>query len=225
MQEQTFKVIVFDTETTGLPLRYSHNSHPDLTNTDNYTNARIVQMAWQQVDIIRGVILQEHSFICIPTGEWIMSTGAEDTHGITRKRVEAEGRPLLQCLEDGGFWKALADSRQLVAHNISFDYNVLLADLFREGHVVNKQLILLQSIGRHCTMTQTTQMCQLPFQNGSKSGKFKWPKLIELHSHLFNGEKFTGAHDALEDVRATTRCLIELLRLRAVSRRAQTTIA
>jgi inhibitor of KinA sporulation pathway (predicted exonuclease) len=34
--------------------------------------------------------------------------------------------------------------------------------------------------------------------------KFKFPKLSELHQWLF-GEDFEGAHDALNDVKATSR--------------------
>ena len=44
-----------------------------------------------------------------------------------------------------------------------------------------------------------------------KSGKFKLPKLTELHEYLF-GEPFAEAHNATADVEATTRCFFELLR-------------
>jgi hypothetical protein len=34
---------------------------------------------------------------------------------------------------------------------------------------------------------------------------------VELHRYLFAGDSFEGAHDALADVRATSKCLIKLL--------------
>ena len=56
-----------------------------------------------------------------------------------------------------------------------------------------------------CTMIRSTDYCQLP----GRYGKYKWPKLEELHFKLF-GESFEGAHDALADIRATMRCYYEM---------------
>ena len=53
-------------------------------------------------------------------------------------------------------------------------------------------------------------MCQIP---GGRGGKFKLPTLTELHNHLF-GTGFGEAHNATADVEATTRCFLELIRLR-----------
>jgi len=38
---------------------------------------------------------------------------------------------------------------------------------------------------------------------------YKWPKLSELHYHLF-GEDFEGAHNSKNDVAATSKCFFEL---------------
>ena len=53
-------------------------------------------------------------------------------------------------------------------------------------------------------------MCQIP---GGRGRKFKLPTLTELHNHLF-GVDFGDAHNATADVEATTRCFLELIRLR-----------
>lgn len=42
-------------------------------------------------------------------------------------------------------------------------------------------------------------------------GRFKWPKLIELHRKLF-GTGFDDAHDALADVKACGKCFFEMKR-------------
>ena len=47
---------------------------------------------------------------------------------------------------------------------------------------------------------------------GGRGGRFKWPKLTELHVKLF-GEAFAEAHNASADVEATARCFLELIRL------------
>jgi hypothetical protein len=60
---------------------------------------------------------------------------------------------------------------------------------------------LIRTLPHYCTMLESTTMCNLP----GRYGKPKWPKLQELHKFLF-GEEFTGAHSALDDVKATRRC-------------------
>lgn len=55
-------------------------------------------------------------------------------------------------------------------------------------------------------MLESVDLCKLP---GRYPGNYKWPKLIELHNHLF-GCDFEGAHDALDDVKATVKCFFEL---------------
>lgn len=59
------------------------------------------------------------------------------------------------------------------------------------------------------TKNESTEFCAIP---GGKGGKYKWPKLEELHEILF-GEKFDMAHNAAADVEATARCFLELVRL------------
>jgi DNA polymerase III alpha subunit (gram-positive type) len=43
-------------------------------------------------------------------------------------------------------------------------------------------------------------------------GKYKWPKLSELHQKLF-GTDFEEAHNANVDIQATAKCFWELKRL------------
>jgi DNA polymerase III subunit alpha len=63
------------------------------------------------------------------------------------------------------------------------------------------------------TQLEATDYCALP---GGRGGKYKWPKLEELHHKLF-GTKFDEAHNAVADVEATTRCFFELLRLKVIN--------
>ena len=71
---------------------------------------------------------------------------------------------------------------------------------------LNKINVKLEKI---CTMKSSIDLCKLP---PVRYGSFKFPKLEELHHHLF-GCSFDGAHDALEDVRATARCFFEMKKL------------
>ena len=99
----------------------------------------------------------------------------------------------------------------IVAHNLVFDANVVAAEMARCG--IHTNILLYDAF---CTMVGTTDLCKLPFPDGTASnGQYKWPKLTELHEFLFS-ETFTGAHDALTDVKATARCFWELYKHRLI---------
>jgi DNA polymerase-3 subunit epsilon len=83
----------------------------------------------------------------------------------------------------------------LVGHNIWFDKNVVGSELRRQ-----KMFNVLINMKFICTMQQTTEFCEL---------NNKYPKLDELYQKLFN-KSFEGAHDALNDVKATAKCFFKL---------------
>ena len=60
-----------------------------------------------------------------------------------------------------------------------------------------------------CTMNASTDFCKIPGPYG-----YKWPKLEELYKILFD-ESF-NAHNALDDIRATTRCFWKLSSLNVI---------
>ena len=157
---------------------------------------RVVQIAWVLLDIDRGTPLESVSCLVQPNG-FTIPADAEEVHGISTERARREGSPLPQVLER--FSGALARADCLVAHNVNFDTKVVGAEYVRQGHadpVAPKP--------SRCTMTESTDYCQLPGRYG-----YKWPTLQELHEKLF-AERFEDAHDAATDVRACTRCYLAL---------------
>jgi len=94
----------------------------------------------------------------------------------------------------------------VVGQNVGFDLNIMGAEFHRAGV---ENLLTQKPVLDTCT-EQTASMCQIP---GGRGGKFKLPTLTELHQHLF-GEPFGEAHNATADVEATSRCFLELLRLK-----------
>ena len=99
----------------------------------------------------------------------------------------------------------LVHSETLVAHNMAFDSKIVGAEFLRTfgSNPMNGKRKL-------CTMETSTDILKLPGYYG-----YKWPKLDELHRSLF-GEGFEGAHDALADIRATSRCFWEMRRKRQI---------
>ena len=184
--------LIFDTETTGLPRHYN----APVSDTDNWP--RMVQLAWQLHGPM-GELIEAKNFIVRPEG-YDIPFNAEKIHGISTERALREGADLAFVL--GEFSKAVARARFAVGQNISFDIPVVGCEYFRKG-LENP----LPRLGVLDTMSEVTaNLCKIPGGRG-----YKFPKLIELHTHLF-GEGFSSAHNASADVEATARCFLELVR-------------
>jgi DNA polymerase-3 subunit alpha len=187
--------VVFDTETTGLPKRWDVS----YKEVDNWP--RVVQIAWQTHDEW-GNLTDSKDYLIKPNG-FDIPFDAEKVHGISTALAEAEGYDLEKVLEE--FKAVLEQSDYLVGQNLNFDIQVLGAEFVRL-HWETK----LHSTPVLDTCTEkTANLCKIA---GGKGGRFKLPKLGELHQYLF-GVDFAEAHNASADVEATSRCFFELLRV------------
>ncbi|WP_439129957.1 DNA polymerase III subunit alpha, partial [Polaribacter sp.] len=188
--------LIFDTETTGLPKSWN----APITDTDNWP--RCVQIAWQLHDKM-GNVLEHNDFLIKPEG-FNIPFDAERIHGISTELAAQEGIQLDKGLQL--FKEALGKTKFIVGQNLEFDINIMGCEFHRLG--IENNLTSLPVLDT-CT-EKTATMCQIP---GGRGGKFKLPTLTELHNHLF-GVGFGEAHNATADVEATTRCFLELIRLR-----------
>ncbi|WP_299051525.1 DNA polymerase III subunit alpha [uncultured Polaribacter sp.] len=188
--------LIFDTETTGLPKSWN----APITDTDNWP--RCIQIAWQLHDAM-GNLIEHNDFLIKPEG-FNIPYDAERIHGISTELASEKGIDLDDGLQL--FRKALQKTKFIVGQNVGFDINIMGCEFHRLG--VENNLTTLPLLDT-CT-EKTALMCQIP---GGRGGKFKLPTLTELHNHLF-GVGFGEAHNATADVEATTRCFLELIRLR-----------
>ena len=186
--------LIFDTETTGLP----KIENAPLTDFDNWP--RMVQLAWQIHDQ-KGRFVEAHNYLVKPEG-FEIPISAKMVHGISTEHAAKYGKPLAEVLDL--FLQSAAKATHLVGHNIDFDLNVLGCEFLRlkgENPLPNWPKV------DTCT-EKTALFCQIP---GGKGGKFKLPRLGEIH-HLLFGEGFESAHNASADVEATARVFLELVR-------------
>ncbi|MGB0892435.1 MAG: DNA polymerase III subunit alpha, partial [Flavobacteriaceae bacterium] len=188
--------LIFDTETTGLPKSWN----APITDTDNWP--RCIQIAWQLHDELGNVI--EHNDFLIQPDNFNIPYDAERIHGISTELASEQGITLDECLIL--FNEVLSKTKFIVGQNLNFDLNIMGCEFHRLG-IENKMTSL--PVLDTCT-EKTALMCKIP---GGRGGKFKLPTLTELHNHLF-GTGFGEAHNATADVEATTRCFLELIRLR-----------
>ncbi len=190
--------LIYDTETTGLPQDYN----APLTDFDNWP--RLVQLAWQIHDE-NGELVEVQNFIVKPEG-FIIPRATEKIHGISTERALREGKPLEEVLDI--FVAALNKVKVIAGHNIDFDNTIVKVECLRKEKAcpIAEKIII-------DTKEVSTDYCAIP---GGRGGKFKWPKLSELHQKLF-GEDFDAAHNASADVQATARAFLELLRLNVIT--------
>lgn len=195
------KICVFDTETTGFPVKEGTlDQQPYVVQFAAIIGELDENNNYQEVE--------RHNFLIRPRTSIPFS--ASQVHGIYDQDVENE--PYMEDRMDM-IMKILNGADIVAGHNVSYDEEVLnyeLDRLGRTGDYTPAQVI--------CTMKSSTDYCKLQGRGFS----FKPPKLAELHRFLFD-EWFEGAHDAMVDVEATMRSLIELIR-RGVIEVEQTTV-
>ena len=190
--------LIFDTETTGLPLNF------DAPTTDLENWPRLVQLAWQ-LHNNTGKLLSNANYIIKPSG-FTIPYNSERIHGISTEKALLEGYSLIMVLEE--FKEDVQKTQYLVGHNTSFDIKTVAAEFLR-----NKQKDILEGILSIDTKEVSIEYCALP---GGKGGKFKWPTLTELHTKLFN-KPFESAHEASHDVDATAKCFFALMQEKIIS--------
>ena len=186
--------LVFDTETTGLP-KYFNSPMEDVNNWP-----RMSQLAFMLINE-KGELLHQFQSLIKPNGWVIPKEKFFIENNMSTERCEAEGIDVFIALRE--LQAALKLCNYKVAHNIAFDRNIVGAELIR----ADISLPLFKFKPEICTMKSTTNFVKAK----SHAGGNKWPKLIELHQHLFECD-FDGAHDAMADVQATAKCLIESIK-------------
>jgi DNA polymerase III epsilon subunit-like protein len=192
------KVLVFDTETTGLPkARTKAVQQKDIW-------PHIVSISWLVLDSDTNENITQKSYIIKPDG-WEIPTETTMIHGISTEFALQNGVPLKHALDD--FLSTPHD--MIVAHNLDFDENVVV-------NAVKWDLGESNYIGfvkpRYCTMQLSADMCRLP----SKFGRgYKPPKLSELYENVFREKPILAQlHGSMYDA----KILADILRASPVLR-------
>lgn len=207
-------VLVFDTETTGLP----KTKFMELDALDLWPY--IVQFSYIIYDTERAAIVEIKDYIVKIPPQVFISDESTKIHGITNDMCEKRGFQIEDILSE--FFYFLGKVDRLVGHNISFDINMLRVELLRIIHINNKKINddILKDYKNNlfylnnyknidCTLKNSIELCNL--QSISKMGKpyLKYPKLSELHEKLFNIVP-NNLHNSLNDILLTLRCYIKM---------------
>lgn len=206
-------VIVFDTETTGLP-------KTKLMNKDTlHLWPHIVQFSFIHYDSDKNIINTSYDSIVKVDETVIISEESTKIHGITKEMTIEKGEEILVVLNE--FFQYLERGDLLVGHNILFDLNMLNVELLRfiyhSKESTEEQLedlkhkleLLINYKNIYCTMKRSVELCNM--KKISKYGKesLKWPKLIELHQKLFEATP-KNLHNSYNDILVTLRCFAKI---------------
>lgn len=206
------KLLVFDTETTGLPPKSKTLKYEELP-----LWPYIVQFSYLVYDTeTQRIIKVKDDIIHIPVD---MCKEVMDIHGITNEMAKASTSVIDDSLQE--FYSDYLKVDQLIAHNFQFDWNMIQIEFMRlaireKSFQEDTYLSILKTIQEissekiYCTMANSTAICDLKMR--SKFGKefVKFPKLSELHFHLF-GMVPRNLHNSLNDVVICLRCYYQLV--------------
>ena len=191
-----------DTETTGLPI----NDNLPYTELDNWPH--LVQVALIIEDDNYG-ILAKRNMILKPDGYSIPESSAR-IHGISNAQAIKVGEDRKHVI--GFLDQVLSNSNIVIGHNVSFDLNVVKAEIIRVKGIENA-LFTTKNHNVVDTMKMGMNICKIPNLSfhTHMSQPYKYPKLDELYYKLFN-KHFNNQHDAMADVQAAYDCYYELKR-------------
>ena len=226
--------MVFDVETTGLLPKIkteevSINQYPYIT-----------QLSYVIYDKITDQILKSvNNYIHLPEHIEIPEIVTKIT-GITKEICETKGISIIDALSE--FYHDIHNCDIIVAHNYAFDYQIIQAEMKRNYEFIYKkckkaldlftsEYLEIKNKRYYCTMQMSIYICKLPFKPRTvtttkidggvninprpfkvRKVTYKFPKLSELHQHLF-GFVPENLHDAQVDVETCLRCYKQLVSL------------
>jgi DNA polymerase III epsilon subunit-like protein len=190
------KVLVFDTETSGLP----KERNPSIYDTDKWPH--VMQVSYIIYNTETGEIDEKYDAY-IKLNTWvIVDPVSEGIHGITREIMDTKGIPIQEALVR--VRDALGKVDICVGHNVSFDKRFMIVEGIRNS-------IRMNFPADYCTMKNGKQICKIDFtfSNGEKG--FKFPKLMELYEHLFPGIPAPqNLHNSFADTIITLKCYCKM---------------
>lgn len=206
------RVLVFDTETTGLPK--TKIISPDTLDLWPF----IVQFSYIIYDISSNKIVKSKDYKVKLPENILIPEESTKIHGITNEISRQFGVPIEQILID--FCSDVKTVDKLIGHNIVFDINMVKIELLRL--IYNKTLSRRQLTScKHdlylitnfkdicCTLKDSVNFCNI--QSIDKYGKMflKYPTLSELHQKLFSISP-NNLHNSFHDIIVTLRCYMKL---------------
>lgn len=181
------KLLIFDTETTGLP----KSRDPVGKKPNNWPH--LVSISWVILDSETNKVVKERNYIIKPN--WAIPVESTQIHGITTEHAMLYGQDLRNVMLE--FINEPCD--MMVAHNMEFDISVVINAFMWD---LNLEFLPIRP-KQICTMKLSRELCMIPGKYG-----YKYPKLKELYYHAFKKmPDETKLHNSLYDVLVLTEII------------------
>lgn len=194
------KILIFDTETNGLPILSDLRKYYHGKNLKYYENSRLIEIGYKIFDFKSEQVYVEYNELIKPD-DFLISEKISKIHGITQLRASCEGININTALDD--FCRAIEFSDVVLAYNVDFDVNVVLSEAYRYN---NRNLI-------NALKTKiTTGKINCVMKIAKEKLDVKNIKLEKLYNQFFPNEKYVQTHRALDDVELTIKCFLKLMK-------------
>ncbi len=197
------KVLVFDTETTGLPEKgasiYHHSKWP-----------YIIQISYILYDLSDNSTIIKNNYIKIDNSI-IIPPDSFEIHKLSHEMLNEKGINIIPAMKEFNSYLKIADL--VIGHNISFDKRMIFVECFR--HKIDQYFTQFKGNEKihkpeFCTMKNTREYCNIIRLSKSNKEYLKTPSLTELYLKLFPNDKLpNNLHNSLVDVLITLRCYIK----------------
>ena len=199
------RILVFDTETTGIIPRNDTNT-PILDKQFPH----IVQLSFIVYESLTKTLVESYDFIIDTAKHTNIPEETIKVHGISNEKSIKEGVPIKVALQ--AFINELYCCDYLVAHNLNFDLTMIKYELKRMQ--IDSDKILkndkLKRVEHYCTMNKGKWLCKIE-KISEKTGNtyYKSPKQYELHQHLF-GTVPENLHNSFHDILVCLRIFVKM---------------
>ena len=190
------KILVFDTETTGLP----EGRNPSIKETKKWPH--MVQLSYILYDTDKNTIIECVDEIVKLSPDIKISEESITLHGISRDISNTKGRSIVYILNQ--FNKCLQTADEVVGHNISFDKRIIMVESIRN---YMRQYFTRDGVRKQefCTMKNSVDLCKIEAVSRDGEKYFKYPSLSELYKKLFN-DTVKNIHNSMIDIILCLRC-------------------
>ncbi len=210
------RILIFDTETTGLPPKSGITDQQLLTFSQLHCWNEVIHK-WPYILQLSYIVFDTESntiektvnqYININPNVYI-SRQSFAVHNISYESIQnSENKTnIIPLLSE--FMIDVYSVEQCVGHNVNFDRKMIIAELIRNQMPYEDILTIMNNNRFYCTMEKTKEKCNLKIEvtYTNRSGKLvtmnkiKMPKLSESHKHFFGySPDESMLHDALNDV-------------------------
>ena len=194
------KVLVFDTETSGLPV----GRNPSILETEKWPH--MVQLSYIVYDTTENKLIHcKDDIIKIPKHVNI-SEESVSLHVINHDISNVKGIKVKTAINE--FNTYLNECELVIGHNISFDKRIIMVESIRQ-HM--RQHFTTAGVRKpeYCTMKNSVDICKIEAVSKKGEKYFKYPNLSELYKKLFD-DTHKNVHNSLIDVILCLRCYCKM---------------